>query len=212
MSSSPARFPEKGPFLSKQWSSGSLMRGLSFLNDQKEKEKLEYGDILAVPKLPIYIYIYFSFFGHSPIYNHSVQPTAKVAKARLEKLKNESSAAPGTPAAGGKTHSPVQSHGSPACASADTPQRLATPLDKSPKFDKDWYRWKTIETLSTFRWCFVSIPLGSPPLPMHATCAGCPGSRRAGGCPKRPWWAHGWWGGSTNISHICMYIIVYIHI
>ena len=141
MSSSPARFPEKGPFLSKQWSSGSLMRGFSFLNDQKEKEKLEYGDILAVPKLPIYIYIYmflcFSFFGHSPIYNHSVQPTAKVAKARLEKLKNESSAAPGTPAAGGKTHSPVQSHGSPACASADTPQRLATPLDKSPKFDKD---------------------------------------------------------------------------
>ena len=166
MSSSPARFPEKGPFLSKQWSSGSLMRGLSFLNDQKEKEKLEYGDILAVPKLPIYF-----FFGHSPIYNHSVQPT-----------------------------------------SADTPQRLATPLDKSPKFDKDWYRWKTLETLSTFRWCFVSIPLGSPPLPMHATCAGCPGSRRAGGCPKRPWWAHGWWGGSTNISHICMYIIVYIHI
>ena len=79
----------------------------------------------------------FSFFGQSPIYNHSVQPTAKVAKARLEKLKNESSAAPGTPAAGGKTHSPVQSHGSPACASADTPQRLATPLDKSPKFDKD---------------------------------------------------------------------------
>ena len=61
MSSSPARFPEKGPFLSKQWSSGSLMRGLSFLNDQKEKEKLEYGDILAVPKLPIYIYMFFCF-------------------------------------------------------------------------------------------------------------------------------------------------------
>ena len=56
MSSSPARFPKKGPFLSKQWSSGSLMRGLSFLNDQKEKEKLEYGDILAVPKLPIYLF------------------------------------------------------------------------------------------------------------------------------------------------------------
>ncbi|CAL1126490.1 unnamed protein product [Cladocopium goreaui] len=37
-------------FASRQWSSGSLMRGLSFLNDQSKKEQVEYGDILSVAK------------------------------------------------------------------------------------------------------------------------------------------------------------------
>ena len=206
MSSSPARFPEKGPFLSKQWSSGSLMRGLSFLNDQKEKEKLEYGDILAVPKLPIYnIYFFVAIPQFTTIQSN---PLPRLPRRVWRSWRMRAQLPQGHLQLVGRHIPQFKAMG----LQHDTPQKLATPLDKSPKFDKDWYRWKTLETLSTFRWCFVSIPLGSPPLPMHATCAGCPGSRRAGGCPKRPWWAHGWWGGSTNISHICMYIIVYIHI
>lgn len=45
-------------FASRQWSSGSLMRGLSFLNDQSKKEQVEYGDILSVPWLLLFAYTY----------------------------------------------------------------------------------------------------------------------------------------------------------
>ncbi len=37
------------PLASRQWSSESLQRGISFLKEQKQKENLEYGDILAAP-------------------------------------------------------------------------------------------------------------------------------------------------------------------
>lgn len=49
---------EKAPFqplASRQWSSESLQRGLSFLKDQNEKEKLEYGDILAAPSQKCFV-------------------------------------------------------------------------------------------------------------------------------------------------------------
>lgn len=54
---------EKAPFqplASRQWSSESLQRGLSFLKDQNEKEKLEYGDILAAPSQKCFCKIRFA--------------------------------------------------------------------------------------------------------------------------------------------------------
>ena len=42
---------EPPSFTARQWSSQTLMRGMSFLKDQKNKEKMEYSDILAATRL-----------------------------------------------------------------------------------------------------------------------------------------------------------------
>lgn len=39
------------PLATRQWSCETLKYGMSFLNDQKKKESLEYNDILEVPWL-----------------------------------------------------------------------------------------------------------------------------------------------------------------